>query len=145
MRQLIFAPVLFALSILWGCGGGGAAPDNQPPRIENLQIQPSDLISSGTRVTVQATITDNRSGVQQVSVVITYPDGQSQNFSLSSVGNNQFSANFVAQWNDSALPSDYESWVVRFLLIAVDKSNNRTQLESQVRAAIGLPALPPDF
>lgn len=146
MRQIMLILVLGALYALLGCGGGGGAPpDNQPPRIENLQIQPSDLIASGTQVTVQANVTDE-GGVKKVSVKVTYPDGQEQVVEMSLQDNNQFSATFSAQWNDRLLPQDYESWVVRFVVTAVDNFGNKaTSEERKVRAAIGPPDLPPDF
>ncbi|MCS7265262.1 MAG: hypothetical protein NZ805_10565 [Armatimonadetes bacterium] len=42
-------------------GGDSAVRDNQPPKVENLRIQPSDLIASGTQVTVRATVTNDKS------------------------------------------------------------------------------------
>jgi len=144
MRRITLVLVLSAISALLGCGGGGPS-DNQPPRIENLQIQPSGLIASGTQITVQATVTDE-SGVREVSVTVTYPDGQERVIVMSLQANNQFSATFSAQWNDRLLPQDYESWVVRFVVTAIDNFGNKATLEERkVRAAIGPPDLPPDF
>ncbi|MCX7967441.1 MAG: hypothetical protein N3B10_03005 [Armatimonadetes bacterium] len=145
MRQIVVAFVFCALSLPLGCAGGDAVRDNQPPRVENLQIQPSNLIASGTQVTVQATVTDDR-GIREVSVEVTYPDGQERVITMIRQGDNQFSATFSAQWNERMLPQDYESWVIRFVVTAIDNFGNRfVSDEIRVKAAIGPPELPPDF
>lgn len=147
MRQIALVLVISALSLLLGCDGGGAPSDNQPPRIENLQIQPSDLIASGTQVTVTATVIDEGNGVDEnkVSVEVTYPDGQKQVFAMSRQANNQFSATFkAAQWGYRELQS-YESYVVTFSVIAFDKSGNKSSEERRVRAAVSPPLPPSDF
>lgn len=145
MKRILAILAFTALATISGCGGGGRVVDNLPPRIENLRVTPSDLIAAGSQISVQVEVTDDISGVKEVSLVITYPDGQSQTIVLAKEGDKQFSANFNANWNDTALPENFEDWVVRFRIVATDNSNNQSQSEVSVRAAIGPPQLPPDF
>lgn len=145
MKRIAAILASIGLIAVWSCEGGGLS-DKLAPRIENLQIQPQDLITSGTQVVVQASVTDESSGVKEVLVRVSYPDGKEQIVSMTAQAVNRFSATFNAQWDDRVLPQDYESWVIRFAVIAVDKAGNKAEsVEKKVRAAIGPPDLPLDF
>lgn len=66
-----------------GGGGGGGVSDTTPPTISCLAVQPDAPIVPGSRVRVEADVSDDLSGVQSVTVQVTYPDGSTAAHTLS--------------------------------------------------------------
>ncbi len=139
----LMATMTMVLSV--GCGGGGGGPsDTMPPSITDVQINPSSLIEPGRQVTVQAKVTDEGSGVQSVSVLVSYPDGTEKTETMSApAGSNTFSVSFTAQWDASKVGTDSTQWVVKIKVQAKDRTGNQAESsESRIRA-VASPPLPP--
>jgi len=137
----LMATMTMVLSV--GCGGGGGGPsDTTPPSITDVQVNPSSLIEPGRQVTVQAKVTDEGSGVQSVSVLVSYPDGNKTEIMLAPAGSNIFSVTFTAQWKANEVGTDSTQWVV-IKVQAKDRAGNQTESsESRIRA-VASPPLPP--
>ena len=72
-----------------------------PPLINSVNQTPS-LVGFGGNITITANVTDNKSsnwsGIQNVSVNITYPDNSSVNYTMDSIGNNTYEYVFNNTW-----------------------------------------------
>ena len=79
-------------------------PDPDPPMITDVTAQP-DPIGFGFNTTISATISDNQSGVNLVSVVIDYPEPGSENgiFTMTHVSGDIYEYVFHDTW----LPGQY--------------------------------------
>jgi hypothetical protein len=82
------------------------------PEITNIDASPG-FVGSGFNVTISAGIEDNSCGVDNVSVNISYPGGDSVNVSMSNIGNETFEYVFSDSW----LPGqyNYRIWAVDLL------------------------------
>ena len=142
----VFIPLLSLL--LTGCAGGGfvhegVPKDNQPPQIRQVKVTPNMLVTRGKQVTIEATVTDEQSGVKAVTAEVTYPDGGKETLQLTPQGNDLFSGNFNAFWNENAMPQNVNEWFIRVVVKAADNSGNIAQSpETKVRVAITPPDLP---
>lgn len=78
---------VFALAALLGCPGGRRAipPDTTPPRIENVQVNPTTLPYRGGDVRVSAKVSDP-SGVKEVWAEVQKPDGTKERVTMGLVG-----------------------------------------------------------
>lgn len=139
-----------------GCGGGGpGAPedttppsitDKTPPTITDVQVNPSSLIEQGRQVTVQATVSDDLSGIKSVVAKVRYPDGSVEEKTMSSqqADPNNYSVTFTARWDSNRVGTDPTEWFVQVMVEAVDVAGNKAQSsESRVRAAAAIPPPPP--
>lgn len=153
MKAKSFVLVLISsLSLfLTGCAGGGFVhegepKDTQPPQIRQVKVTPDMLITVGRQATIEATVTDEQSGVQTVTAEVTYPDGGRETLQLTQQGSDLFSVSFNARWNERAMPQDVNEWFMKVVVKAVDNSGNTSQSsEIKVRIAISPPDLPSGF
>ncbi len=145
MRGVIGWLLLVGLfGMVAGCGGGGPS-DTTPPTISDVQVNPSSLIEPDRQVTVQAKVTDNRSGVQSVVARVSYPDGATEEKAMErqQADQSKYSVTFTARWDTDKVGADPTQWFVRVTVQARDRAGNQAQSpESRVRAAAG-PPLPP--
>lgn len=95
-----------------GCGGGGGGAD-----ITNVEvILPDDFSSDGGPVTVQADVTD-AVGLQEVRIVITRPDGSTEDSILmSATGETTYVGNYDSPAN---LRTDGQPEVYTIAVVAV--------------------------
>jgi hypothetical protein len=72
-----------------------------PPLINSVNHTPS-IVGFGGNITITANVTDNKSsnwsGIQNVSVNITYPETSSANYTMNSIGNNTYEYIFNNTW-----------------------------------------------
>jgi hypothetical protein len=109
--SVVFLIVCLALCGL-GCGGGGGggARDNEPPRISGIETGPSTIIFSGRTVLVRAKVEDAGTGVKEVKLSVTYPDGQSQTLAMVSKGGRIYEVSFEAGWDARQMPTNFDQW-----------------------------------
>jgi len=72
-------------------------PEQIPPEITNVTSSP-DLVGFGYNISVFADVTDNKSGVDTVSVNITYPDDSEHCFTMENTVGDTFSYVFSDSW-----------------------------------------------
>ena len=100
-------------------------PDNTSPEITNVSDAPG-TVGFGFNVTVAAGgITDNASGVNTVTVNVTYPDNTTDNFTMNHAGNNTYEHVFSAAWLDGQYADI--CWLVgqyNYTIWAVDYAGN---------------------
>lgn len=127
-----------------GCQGG-APTDTTAPTISEVQVNPSSLIEQGRQVTVQAKVTDDRSGVKSVTARITYPDGTETTEPMQQQSETDvWAVTFTAQWDTNKVGTDPTQWFVKVTVQASDRAGNQAQSpESRVRAAALGPPPPP--
>ncbi len=125
MRQRAIQILTVALSmVLASCGGGGGVTpppvtDTTPPTISRVAVEPSTLIVPGTsEVRVEADVTDDTSGVASVTVQVVYPDGATENRSLSATSGQTYAVQFTASWSGS------QPGTLRFTVSATDGAGN---------------------
>ncbi len=151
IKAFAFASIPLLSLLLTNCAGGGfvrevAPPDKQPPQIRQVKVTPNMLVTVGRQVTIEATVTDEQSGVQTVNAEVTYPDGGRETLQLTSQGNDLFAVSFNARWNERAMPQDVNEWFMKVLVKATDNNGNIAQSsETKVRVAINPPDLPMEF
>ena len=121
---------------LTACGGGGG--DATAPTISRVAVEPSTLIVPGvTSVRVEADVTDDSSGVNAVTVKVTYPDGSEATQTLSAGSGVTYAVQFTPSWGGSQ-PGN-----VQFVVSARDKAGNSGSASAvSVRAAGPPPATP---
>lgn len=132
-------------TLLWGCGGGGGLSDMTPPRIERVEITPSSLIQPKTNVTVRATVTDEESGIRQVQVSITFPDGKTHQGTMNRETESVYSITFMANWDEGAVSPDPESWFITVTIEAVNGKGLKAQSTERIRVIPFGPPPPPPF
>jgi hypothetical protein len=94
--------------------------DTTPPTITDVTASPH-TVGFGYNVTISADVVDNGSGVDLVTVRITYPgSGNSSNHTMTSVGNDTFQFVFTDTW----LVGQYN-----YTIWAVDNANNSNNSE----------------
>lgn len=136
------------LTALWvwtltacGGGGGGGGPvvtDTTPPTISRMAVEPSTLIVPGvTVVRVEAEVTDDSSGVEAVTVAVSYPDGSTDTKALTAGNGTTYAVQFAASWGGN------QPGKVRFLVSARDKAGNTQNASAlEVRAVAPPPGSP---
>lgn len=151
-RMVRFMPVVVTVIVsgLAGCAGGafvqGGVGDRTPPHIERVKVEPNTLIAMGRQVRVEATVTDEGSGVERVDAAVTFPDGRKETVSLQAQAGEVFAGAFVAEWNMAGMPIEAARWVVEVAVRAIDRAGNEVRSEPiTVQVAIPPPQLPPDF
>lgn len=75
--------------------------DTIPPTIINVSVASPNLVGFGFNVTINTNVTDDRSGVKNVSVTITFPPGASVNpeaFPLSHISGTMYRYIFSCTW-----------------------------------------------
>jgi len=134
----------FAAISTLACGGGGGSGDSSggnltdttPPSIGSVAISPR-LLTVGAEVHLRVEVTDEQSGVQAVSALITYPDNSQASVALQASGNRTtYASAFTAQWTLSSVSQ------ARIVVQAVDKAGNRSSREQSVRTVAAPPAPP---
>jgi hypothetical protein len=141
--SVVFLIVCLALCGL-GCVGGGVR-DNEPPRISGIETDPSTIIFSGRTVLVRAKVEDAGTGVKEVKLSVTYPDGQSQTLAMVSKGGGIYEVSFEAGWDARQMPTNFDQWVVQLEVEAKDGAGNLARQQAKVRAGISAPEPPKDF
>lgn len=119
------------LALLASCGGGGVS-DTTAPTISRLAVQPDAPIVPDSKVRVEAEVSDDLSGVQSVTVEVTYPDGSTAAHPLSL----QSESTYAVEFN---VPSSNQPGTVTFAVIAKDKAGNTTPPRSEERRIIASP------
>ncbi|HWR63005.1 MAG TPA: M28 family peptidase [Candidatus Thermoplasmatota archaeon] len=75
----------------------GYRNDTNPPWVTNVTEDPH-IVGFGGNVTISADVVDNESGVKNVTVIICYPGGKSENKTMSLVSNNTYRYVFDSTW-----------------------------------------------
>lgn len=110
-RILAILSVGFTIG-LWGCGGGGGAPDTNPPTIVNVQVEPTKLTRfTGGEVTISAQVSDP-SGVAIVWAEVQKPNGAMEKVTMSLTGNvYQGTIKAGANTRNDGQDETYKVWV----------------------------------
>lgn len=95
-----------------GCGGGGPAPDTNPPTISDVQVNPTQLPRfTGGEVTVSAQVTDS-SGVAEVWAQVEKPDGTKERVTMNLAGSvYQGTITVAANTRNDGQAQTYRVWV----------------------------------
>ncbi|MGQ9463363.1 MAG: hypothetical protein ACUVTP_10955 [Candidatus Fervidibacter sp.] len=94
---------------------------------------------------VQAKVTDDRSGVQRVTALVSYPDGESRVEAMHQQnGTDVWAVTFTAQWDTNKVGTDPTKWFVQVTIEATDRAGNQARSpETRIRVAAAPP--PPPF
>jgi len=87
----------------------GYRNDTNPPWITNVTEDPH-IVGFGGNVTITADVIDNESGVKNVTVIIGYPGGKSENQTMSLISNNTYQYVFDDSWLVGQY--SYDIWAV---------------------------------
>ena len=102
-------------------------PDNSSPEFTNISDNP-ETVGFGFNVTISADVTDNASGVNTVTVNVTYPDDICKNFTMNNTGNNTYEYVFSGTWLVGQY--NYTIWTIDY----ADNSNISTGHSFNVQA-----------
>ncbi|MGQ9881733.1 MAG: hypothetical protein ACUVSV_12845 [Armatimonadota bacterium] len=124
--------LLALLASCGGGGGGGGVSDTTAPTISRMAVQPDAPIVPDSKVRVEADVSDDLSGVQNVTVQVTYPDGSTAAHTLSLVSGSTYAVEFNA-------PSISQPGTATFVVTAKDGAGNTTSPRSEERRLIASP------
>ncbi len=102
-------PAAFSLDTSYYSIYCGYRNDTNPPWITNVSEDPH-IVGFGGNITISADVVDNESGVKNVTVVIGYPGGKSENNTMSLISNNTYQYVFDDSWLVGQY--SYDIWAV---------------------------------
>jgi hypothetical protein len=110
--------------------------DTVPPDITDVKDTP-DTVGFGFNVTISADVADNASGVDTVTVNITYHDNSTGNFTMNCTGNITYEYVFSDAWLVGEY--DYTVWAVDHIGNSISSSGHSFNVSAQ--ATIGIATL----